>query len=160
MWLLKSHYLNQRWPSSVTLICAILGSWVNSYPPGPNGCHFANKIFKCIFMNKRLCTLIWISLKFVPKIRSDNKCTLVQVLAWRIIGDKPLSELMLTQFTEAHAALESDEFKQSGSTGLLFFKTVFFRIRSFCFVLEDLCDNGLTTITMGTELVLQMLMDC
>ena len=43
-----------------------------------------------------------ISLKFVPKDLIDNKSALVQVRAWRQIGDKPLSEPMLTSFTEAY----------------------------------------------------------
>ena len=40
---------------------------INSAPPGQNGCHFADDIFRCIFMNERFCILIKISLKFVPK---------------------------------------------------------------------------------------------
>ena len=40
--------------------------------------------------------------KFVPKSPIDNKWTLVQVMAWRRIGDKPLPEPMLIQFTEAY----------------------------------------------------------
>ena len=33
---------------------------------------------------------------------NDNKWALVQVMAWRQLGDKPLSESMLTQFTDAY----------------------------------------------------------
>ena len=36
-----------------------------------------------------------ISLKFVPKVRISNIPTLVQIVAWRRPGDKPLSEPML-----------------------------------------------------------------
>ena len=32
----------------------------------------------------------------------DNKPELVQVMAWRRTGDKPLPETMLTQFTDAY----------------------------------------------------------
>ena len=32
----------------------------------------------------------------------DNKPALVQVMAWRRTGDKPLPELMLIQFTDAY----------------------------------------------------------
>ena len=46
--------------------------------------------------------MIQISLKFVPEGPIDNKAVLVQVMAWRRTGDKPLSELMLTQFTDAY----------------------------------------------------------
>ena len=38
--------------------------------------------------------LVLISLKFVPKGPINNKSTLVKVMAWRRIGDKPLSETM------------------------------------------------------------------
>ena len=45
---------------------------------------------------------IKISLKFVPKGPLDNNPALVHVMAWQRIGDKPLSEPMLTPFTEAY----------------------------------------------------------
>ena len=38
-----------------------------TYPPWTNGHHFANDIFKCIFVNEKFCILIKISLTFVPK---------------------------------------------------------------------------------------------
>ena len=63
---------------------------------------FADDIFKCIFVNEKFCILIKISLKFVPKSLIDNKAALVQVMAWRRAGDKPLPEPMLTEFTEAY----------------------------------------------------------
>ena len=59
----------------------------------------ADSIFKCIFFNEKFCILIKISLKFVPKGSIDNYPALVQIIAWHQIGDKPLSEPMLTQFT-------------------------------------------------------------
>ena len=36
-----------------------------------------------------------ISLKFVPKVRINNTPALVQIMAWRLPGDKPLSEAMM-----------------------------------------------------------------
>ena len=45
---------------------------------------------------------VWISLKFVPKGPIDNKGALFQVMVWRQTGNKPLPELMLTQFTDAN----------------------------------------------------------
>ena len=50
---------------------------VNSFPPGQNDHHFADNIFKDIFMNEKLCILIQISPKFVPKGPIDNKSVLV-----------------------------------------------------------------------------------
>ena len=51
--------------------------------PGQNGRHFADDIFKCIFMNEKFGILIPISLKFVSKGPIDNKSSLVQVMGWR-----------------------------------------------------------------------------
>ena len=49
-----------------------------SSPPGQNGCHFADDIFKCIFLNENLCILIKkFLLQFVPKGPVDNKSTLL-----------------------------------------------------------------------------------
>ena len=62
----------------------------------------ADDIFKCIFLNEKFCRLIKISLKFVPKSPIDNNPALVQIMAWCQIGDKPLSEPMLTWFTDAY----------------------------------------------------------
>ena len=39
----------------------------NSSPPGQNGRHFADDIFRCISVNEGFRILIRISLKFVPK---------------------------------------------------------------------------------------------
>ena len=54
------------------------------------------------FLNENFFIWIHISLKFVPKGPIDNKSALVQVMAWRRTGDKPLSEPMLNQFTDAY----------------------------------------------------------
>ena len=49
----------------------------NSSPPGQNGRHFTDDIFRCIFVNEKFCILIKISLKFVPNGPTDNKPALV-----------------------------------------------------------------------------------
>ena len=56
----------------------------------------ADDNLKCILLNKNDIIPIQISLKFVPKNPIDYKPVLVQVMAWRRTGDKPLPELMLT----------------------------------------------------------------
>ena len=61
----------------------------------------ADDIFKCIFLTENDRILIGISLKFVPRSLIDNKSALVQVMAWRRTGDKPLPEPMLTHFTDS-----------------------------------------------------------
>ena len=40
--------------------------------------------------------------KFVPRCPIDNKSTLIQVMAWRQTGYKPLPEPMLTHFTDKY----------------------------------------------------------
>ena len=58
--------------------------------------HFADNIFKVIFFSENCCILTQIPLKFVHKGPINNKPALVQIMAWRQTGDKPLSEPMLT----------------------------------------------------------------
>ena len=62
----------------------------------------ADDIFKCIFLNEYDRIQIQISLKFVPRGPIDNKPALVQVMAWRRTGDKPLPEPMLAQFPDVY----------------------------------------------------------
>ena len=62
----------------------------------------ADDIFKCILLNENDRIPIQILLKFTPRSSIDNKPTLVQVLAWRRIGDRPLPDLMVNQFTGAY----------------------------------------------------------
>ena len=47
-----SHYLNQWWPSSTTHICVTRPQWVKSLRLRLNRRPFADKIFKCIFLNE------------------------------------------------------------------------------------------------------------
>ena len=65
---------------------------INSLRPSQNGRHFADDIFNSIFLNENVWTPIKISLKFVPKGLINNIPALVQIMAWRRPGDKPLSE--------------------------------------------------------------------
>ena len=71
---------------------------VNSSLPGQNRHRFLDNIFRCIFVNEKFCILIKISLKYVRK----NNPAFIKIKAWRRIGDKLLSEQMLTQFTDAY----------------------------------------------------------
>ena len=59
-------------------------------------------IFKWIFLNENGRIPIQISTKFIPESPIDNKSALVHVMAWRRTGDKPLSEPMMTHFTNAY----------------------------------------------------------
>ena len=68
---------------------------VNTLRPRENGRHFADDTFKRIFLNGNVIISIKISLKFVPKGPINNIAALVQIMAWRRAGDKPLSEPMM-----------------------------------------------------------------
>ena len=57
--------------------------------------HFAEDIFKCVFLNENLLILIDISLKFVPKGWINNIPVLVQIC--HLDGTKPLSEPMIVR---------------------------------------------------------------
>ena len=71
------------------------GTSFNTLGPRQNGRHFADDIFKCIFVNENVWIPIKISLKFVPKGPINNMPALVQIMAWGRAGDKPLSEPMM-----------------------------------------------------------------
>ena len=63
--------------------------------PRQNGRHFADDICKCIFLKENISIAIKISLKFVPKGPINNIPALIQIMAWRRPGDKPLSEPLM-----------------------------------------------------------------
>ena len=83
-------------------------AWIYNYSPLFSlGCHyqhieaetkwppFLDDILKCIFLSKNAWIAIKISRKFVPKGLINNIPALVQIMAWRRPGDKPLSEPMM-----------------------------------------------------------------
>ena len=70
---------------------------VNTLRPRQYGCLFPNDIFKSIFFNENVQILIKISLTFAPKAPINNIPALVQIMAWRRPGDKPLSEPMMVK---------------------------------------------------------------
>ena len=65
--------------------------------PRQNGRHFADDLFKSIFLNGN----VWISNKFslnvVPTVTVNNIPSLFKIMAWRLVGAKPLSETMLVR---------------------------------------------------------------
>ena len=68
---------------------------INTSRPRQNGRHFPDDIFKWIFLNENIWISIDVSLKFVANGRINNIPALVQIMAWRREGDKPLSEPMI-----------------------------------------------------------------
>ena len=74
-----------------------LRSLINILRPRQNGRHFADDNFKCIFLNENVWSSIKMSLKFVRKGPINNIPALVQIMAWRRSGDKPLSEPIMVR---------------------------------------------------------------
>ena len=87
----KPHYW--KLPFLITAISQY--DTLNSLRPRQNGRHFADDTFKRIFVNENVRISMKISLKFVPKGPINNNPALVQIMAWRRSGDKPLSEPMM-----------------------------------------------------------------
>ena len=73
--------------------CLQLG--INTLRPRQHGRHFADDTFKRIFLIENVWTSLKISLKYAPKGPINNIPALVQIMAWRRPGDKPLSEPMV-----------------------------------------------------------------
>ena len=67
-------------------------NFLNTLRLRQNGCHFADNIFKCIFLNESVRISNEISLKFVPKGLISNIPALIQIMASCWLGNKPLSE--------------------------------------------------------------------
>ena len=68
---------------------------VNTLRPRQNGRHVSDGIFKRIFLNENVWISLKIWLKFVPKVWINNIPALIQIMAWRRPGDKPLSGPMM-----------------------------------------------------------------
>ena len=77
------------------VICINKPQRVNTLRPRQDGGLFPDDIFKSIFFNENVQIEIKISLTFVPKAPINNIPALVQIMAWRRLGDKPLSEPMM-----------------------------------------------------------------
>ena len=71
--------------------------WLNTLRPRQNGRHFADAIFKLIFLNENVWIPIKISLKFIPQGPINNIPALVQIMTWRRPGDEPLSGPMMVR---------------------------------------------------------------
>ena len=104
--------------------------FLNTLRPGQNGRHFADNIFKCIFLNENVWIPIKISLKFFPKGPINNIPALVQIMAWRRPGDKPLSEAMMVRL-QTHVCVTQPQWVKIWS-GRLQFKNTCSASESMC----------------------------
>ena len=86
---IRNHIPQKHW---IRLLTHAVNIPVNTLRPRQNGGNFSDDIFNCIFLNENVLISIQISLKFVPKGPIKNMPALVSIMAWRRIGNKPLSE--------------------------------------------------------------------
>ena len=101
----QSHNLRHLWTTSTcprhigyNLISSPEGiTVVNTLRPRQNGRHFPDDNLKRIFLNENVWFSMTISLKFVPRGPINNIPALVQIMAWRRPGDKPLSGPMMVR---------------------------------------------------------------
>ena len=109
-------------PCSSAILSWICSNWmpfgpletiiVNTLRPRQNVRHFTDGIFKCIFLNENAWIPINISLKFVPRGPINNIPALVQIMAWRRSGDRPLFGPMMVRWLDyrrIYASLDLNE---------------------------------------------------
>ena len=89
-----THYVFSKQSSNI-LLSVVQKFRLNTLRPRQNGHLFPDDNFKRIFVNEYVWVSIKLSLKFVPKGQINDIPALVQIMAWRRPGDKPLSEPML-----------------------------------------------------------------
>ena len=77
-WVITILTTNQHW------FMSLLGAYRQQFK------HFAEDISKFSFLNENAWISPKISLKCVAKVRIDNIPALVQIMVWRLPGDKPL----------------------------------------------------------------------
>ena len=128
-------------------------TWGRQDPGGPHedcylGRHFADDIFKVIFLNENVWIPIKFSLKFVPKGPIHNIPALVQIMAWWRPGDKPLSEPMVV----------------SSLTHICVTRPQWAKVLVFGCIITDVCVNWLrhgdAHIHQWTGSSLDQVMDC
>ena len=90
-----SQCLNKWWLIQLRLLLLHQKLSFNTLRPRQNGRSFADDTFKRTFLNENVRISIKISLKFVPRGPINNNPSLVQIIAWRRSGDKPLFEPMM-----------------------------------------------------------------
>ena len=92
-----SHYLNQCWPRPSRHMASLCHNELKTLKPRQNDRHYADDLFKCIFLNENIWIPIEISWQFVPLGPIDDIPALAQIMAWRRPDNRPLSEPMMVR---------------------------------------------------------------
>ena len=95
-------YLYKRITSNEMRNMSIYLQYLNTLRPKQNGRRFPDDILKRIFLNENCLILMKISLKSIAKGPINHILALVQIMAWRRSGDKPLSEPMMVYLNDAY----------------------------------------------------------
>ena len=122
--------------------CSTSVTAFNTLRPRQNGRLFADDIFKCIFLNENIRISNKNSLKFVPEGLINNIPALVQIMAWRRPGDKPLSEPMMV-WSPTHICVTRPQWVK----GQFWLKSEFFRMES------DLLENHVLFLSWSSFIV-------
>ena len=131
-------------------------SSVNTLRPRQNDQHFTDDIFKRIFVNENVCISIKISLTFVPEGPIKNIAALVQIMAWRCPGDKPLSEPMLVSLP-THICITQPQWvkremaEENPSKFLMSFSCDYKKLRKLHSYLDSTEDASITEASMTRE---------
>ena len=118
---------------------------INTSRPRQDGRYFADSVLKCIFLNENVWILLKIPQKFVPRGPINIIPALVQIMAWRRPGDKPLSQPMLV-FVPTHIFITPPQWVKE----LLFWmyhQSIFFKTTLLIFNQELI----VKTVDMTTE---------
>ena len=90
------HMVTHKWvglgSSKMVVTFIRVGGSFNILRPTQNVRRFADDVFICVFLNENIGISFTISLTFVPEVWINNIPALVQIMAWRRLGDMPLSE--------------------------------------------------------------------
>ena len=90
---------------------------INKLSKRQNGRQFPDDVSKCIVLNESVWMSFKISLKFDPKIRINKITELVQIMAWRRPGEKPLFEPMMIRLP-THICVTRPQWVEEWSSGL------------------------------------------
>ena len=108
-------------------------AFVYTLRPSQNGRRFSDDIFKRIFLNENVWVSIKSSLKFVPKGSISNIPALVQIMAWRRPGDKPLSEPMIINLL-TEKCVTRPQWVNETVVNVIFIQTLLYQIRVFLII--------------------------
>ena len=135
----------QEWIACLNARCRTAHQPFNTLRLRQNGRYFADDIFKYIFLNENAWISLKISLKFVPNVPIDNIPALVQIMAWRRPGDKPLSEPMMVSVL-THICVTRPQWVNSVAPGRCCcnFKWVIFKVISMIDIWSISCNIALS----------------